>query len=614
MSDNKRMRIALLTHQWPGVRMGGIGTAVLQSAGALAAAGHDVHLFTFALPPDVRTYTLAGVTRHEAADLATRVQQRAVAGVAAAAIGAGGEGAYRLALACLLCGELLRVHRDKPFDLVEAPEVEALGLPLMLTPDFAAPVVTHLHCCTALARAANDVSRWSALDGKAPSFRPLPLGESWGEGKPRETTQISDFKSQIPESQRIDALAALEFAAIHLSDAVCAPTEAVARATSSMIPLPDGIRIIPHAFDCRTDTPSLPPADGPILFVGRIERLKGVEMIVDALNEFLSRHPSATFRFIGPDTATGPGDRSMRQFLEARLHGGVRDRVQFLGEVSPVQISHEWQRASFGVMPSLWENFSMSCCEAMAAGRTLIVAAGTGSVELIGDAGIVVPAQSPADLANAMERLWTDRSERDRLSRAAYRRIRERFLPAQIAAQRAEFYRETIRTMQSYGRPEIGQRLATLPGQCSAAILPALAAIIGNLASAADAQPGAATPRTPGTRLLRIMETLSHDRGCPAEVLLYGAGKHTARLLTERHVWESKQHRVVGLIDDHPRFAQTRVYLDLPVQSVDAVKARLLAGGRVPPVVLSTDTYQDQFWAQAASLREAGVPVFRLYA
>src|SRR6516162_236037 len=54
MSDNVRMRIAFLTHQWPGARMGGIGAAVRQTALALAQAGHDVHVFTFTLPQDVR--------------------------------------------------------------------------------------------------------------------------------------------------------------------------------------------------------------------------------------------------------------------------------------------------------------------------------------------------------------------------------------------------------------------------------------------------------------------------------------------------------------------------------------------------------------------------------
>jgi hypothetical protein len=109
------------------------------------------------------------------------------------------------------------------------------------------------------------------------------------------------------------------------------------------------------------------------------------------------------------------------------------------------------------------------------------------------------------------------------------------------------------------------------------------------------------------------MEELSNGDGRRADVLLYGAGKHSARLLVERHLWESRGHRVVGLIDDHPRFAENPSYLDLPVRSLRAVEANVLGGKETPVVVLSTDTYQDQFWAQTKSLRARGVEVFRLY-
>jgi len=150
-------------------------------------------------------------------------------------------------------------------------------------------------------------------------------------------------------------------------------------------------------------------------------------------------------------------------------------------------------------------------------------------------------------------------------------------------------------------------RLFTLPPECAAAVLPALVRIASSLCGLHSAM------ETPGTRLLRLMSEIESESGSPAEVVLYGAGKHTARLLAERNVWESKKHKVVGIIDDHPRFGQTPVYLDLPVQALESATARVAAGKVLPPVVLSTDTYEDQFWEQAAALREAGVAVFRLY-
>ena len=146
-------------------------------------------------------------------------------------------------------------------------------------------------------------------------------------------------------------------------------------------------------------------------------------------------------------------------------------------------------------------------------------------------------------------------------------------------------------------------KLQMLPSTTTAAVLPALVRLTGALV-------GLAPAATPGARLLRIMEEVRGRSGKATEVLLYGAGKHTARLLSERHVWEAAGHRVIGLIDDHPRFAEAGEYLDLPVRSLRATEPGASAS---TTVVLSTDTYQDQFWGQTKGLRERGAAVFRLY-
>jgi hypothetical protein len=81
-------------------------------------------------------------------------------------------------------------------------------------------------------------------------------------------------------------------------------------------------------------------------------------------------------------------------------------------------------------------------------------------------------------------------------------------------------------------------------------------------------------------------------------------------LLAEKHRWESLGHRVVGLIDDHPRFAEgEETHLQLPVYS----PAKALAMPELPGVVLSTDTFEDQLWEKTAAFRQRGVGTYRLY-
>jgi hypothetical protein len=121
--------------------------------------------------------------------------------------------------------------------------------------------------------------------------------------------------------------------------------------------------------------------------------------------------------------------------------------------------------------------------------------------------------------------------------------------------------------------------------------------------------------KTPGMRLAAIMQEVAAAAKSPAKILLYGAGRHTSRLLAERHLWELAGHAVVGLVDDHPRFqaAGQNVHLGLPVQSAAQLLRRLPLEDRAVALVLSTDAFQEQFWSQTAALREAGLKVYRLY-
>jgi hypothetical protein len=131
---------------------------------------------------------------------------------------------------------------------------------------------------------------------------------------------------------------------------------------------------------------------------------------------------------------------------------------------------------------------------------------------------------------------------------------------------------------------------------------------------------GGAVEDSPGVRLRNVCRQLAGgngvgcDRtaGAGIDILLFGAGKYTARLLTERQTWERDGHRVMGIIDDDPRFAATPIYLGLPVRSLLDVEMEASNGKPMPAVVLSTDTFIDQLWERTARLRLLGVQVAHL--
>jgi glycosyltransferase involved in cell wall biosynthesis len=560
------MRIALLTHQFPGIRLGGIGVYTLHCARALADAGHEPHLFTFTLPADVRASVPAGIHLHEVADLAERVAAGAIPPPLAAAVHAGGEPIYRFALASLLCDAVRAAHAATPFDIIEGPEYEALALPLLLLPlGGEVRIITHLHSGSAI------------LHQRSPKASPDSL-----------------------------LFEAMECAAILAADARCAPSRQALADTAAVCPVPNAdvlpLPFYPDADSLRlagkklTQTPT-------ILYIGRLELIKGAHLLVDAANAFLPRHPDAHLHIAGPDTASAPDQSpSMAAYIRNHLDPAIAPRVHFLGEQTRPQLTDQLHRAAFLLVPSLAESYSYVCCEALAAGCPIIVSDQIGATDVVADAGLSFERGNSTALAAAMERLWTDLPLRQKLSTQAVLRATTVLSAQHTLHQRIAFY-EKIRTT-----PRITtDPLAALPARYIPPLLRALAQVTTFLAGLPnDAHP------TPGTRLLRLMNAASQITGHPTSVILYGAGRHTSRLLSESHLWQPLGHRILSLIDDHPRFQKEPTCLGLPVESLANFQQRWPLD-EPPLIVLSTDTFQQQFWDQTAPLRARGITVQKLY-
>ena len=361
-----------------------------------------------------------------------------------------------------------------------------------------------------------------------------------------------------------------------------------------------------------------PPVNGPVLFIGRLEILKGVDLLACAADSFLRDCPSATIEFVGPDTPTAPrepaGDAgaamgSMRAWIERALHPERRRRVRFTGELPPREIAQRIRAARFLCLPSRHENFSNVAAQALALGRTAVVAAGTGLEEVMGTletpaAGVTFANGDSAALAATLTTLWNDSVKIATLSAAARQRALTRFAPDIVAADRMALYHK-IRAPQNQS------------GAASIETLTPLLASLLTLAHTLASIPLGTTALTPGQRLLAVFATLPAQarpadaayKAPPAPVALYGAGRHTARLLAEKHLWESRGFYVAAIIDDHRRFINGGTYLGLPVLS----PAAFLQSPDPPPVVLSSDTFEEQLWQKSAPLRAAGISVLRLY-
>lgn len=172
------------------------------------------------------------------------------------------------------------------------------------------------------------------------------------------------------------------------------------------------------------------------VFVGRLERLKGVEVILRALALLTAggRHPEARLLVLGEDSnAAKGGERERLQTVARELR--VDDRVDFLHSVPQPQLPAYYSAAEALLMPSYNESFGLVGLEAQACGTPVVAstAAGLASVLRDGVSGFLVEGADPAAYADRMERLLEKPGLAERMGRRG-RRLALRFSWQRTAA------------------------------------------------------------------------------------------------------------------------------------------------------------------------------------
>jgi glycosyltransferase involved in cell wall biosynthesis len=145
------------------------------------------------------------------------------------------------------------------------------------------------------------------------------------------------------------------------------------------------------------------------LFFGRLVEEKGAEQVVRAA-AFM---PEIPVRIVG----SGPCESSLRK---QAADAGLRN-VEFLGPVWGREMDVLLQGARVVLAPSMWyENWPYVIVQAFAAGKPVVGADRGGIPEMLGDdaRGILYPADEPAMLAAAVQRIWADSSLWERMGRA----------------------------------------------------------------------------------------------------------------------------------------------------------------------------------------------------
>jgi rhamnosyl/mannosyltransferase len=224
-------------------------------------------------------------------------------------------------------------------------------------------------------------------------------------------------------------------------DRILVTSEPLLNHSTILEPYKQKCDVVPLSVDLDViDSEDPPTLDveriGPVvLFVGRLNYYKGVEYLVDAMEEV-------------EGTLLIAGDGERKSTLEQRARDqNVDDRIQFLGYVSDEQLSSAYRAADLFVLPSVEpsEAFGIVQLEAMARELPVVntsLPTGVPWVSKDGETGLTVPPRNADALADAINTLLEDDTLRRHYGEQARDRVEQLFTRERMLNRIQEVYEE----------------------------------------------------------------------------------------------------------------------------------------------------------------------------
>jgi D-inositol-3-phosphate glycosyltransferase len=163
-------------------------------------------------------------------------------------------------------------------------------------------------------------------------------------------------------------------------------------------------------------TLGLAPNQNILLFVGRIQRLKGLEVLVRAFAKLGDL--DARLLVVGGQPGTSPESREIARLHHLVAKLGIADRTGFVGAVAHEQLPLYYSAADVTVMPSSYESFGLVAVESLACGTPVVATRVGGLTSIVhdGETGLLVPWRDAQMFAESLRRVLEDADWRRRLA------------------------------------------------------------------------------------------------------------------------------------------------------------------------------------------------------
>lgn len=382
------VRIALISYEFPpDTADGGIATYVDQSARMLHECGHDVVVFCGSRVANAQTDVSGILVIRIRCDDPQEFGDKIVAKFSA-------------------------YHGQKPFDVVEGPDYGADTRHIKrLFPDL--PLVVKLHTPMRLVRelTPSEISTrekaWWYFKSLARMRRP-----TWG-----ATPWSSIYYREKDEAERQNALSA---------DLLVAPCRYMVDKVSTMWKLDaEKIDVVPYPYQPESRFLAIPPGGETrrVTYFGRLEAIKGVDVLARVIPRAVARYPDWRFRFCGMNSVSAIPGLDMKSYMEPLLKD-VTKHVEILPPIPLADIPKLLEQTDIVVIPSRWDNFPNTCLESMAAARAIVGTAAGGMQDMLANgAGLLVSPDDTTNLEDALCHLIENTELRERIGRIARQRV-----------------------------------------------------------------------------------------------------------------------------------------------------------------------------------------------
>lgn len=193
--------------------------------------------------------------------------------------------------------------------------------------------------------------------------------------------------------------------------------------------------ILPNGVDVPAQVQSSPDSK-KLLFVGRLDRIKGIFPLVEAMKMV---HPEVHLVVVGD----GPDRAQLEQQIQTL---GLTDRISLIGAQPSERVFEQIQDSFALVLPSFHETQGIVLLEANACAKPVIASDIPGIREVVrqGETGWMVPAGAPRELAAAINRVYNYPEDAQMMGETGRQHVSEKFSWEKIALETERLYGQVL--------------------------------------------------------------------------------------------------------------------------------------------------------------------------